>query len=88
MHLDHLDRPAAAAQVCNVTGATINVLRIPERWFQPRAKHRAAGRFDYWLNSHQLMHLLVTVAMLCLHIGATLDYEFSAHHPGCPEPNL
>lgn len=66
-----------------MAGATINVLRIPERWFQPSGK-RKAGRFDFWLNSHQLMHVLVTIAMLCLNQGASLDYNLWSQHPGCP----
>lgn len=57
-------------------GGAINASRLPERWFTPTAKGKF-GMFDYWLNSHQLMHILVTIAMLHLHLGATADYWYS-----------
>ena len=71
-------------------GALVNVLRLPERWvhdFAAEAKGvRVAGTFDYWLNSHQLMHLCVTAAMLNLHLGASDDYHhFSASGGACPQ---
>lgn len=74
-------------QVCTVAGASVNVLRIPERWVQPRSKHRTAAPLDYWLNSHQLMHIFVTIAMFSLYLGASADYHFSTGHSGCPEPS-
>ena len=52
----------------------VNAARIPERWFQPKDLWRAAP-FDYWLNSHQLMHLLTVAACLQLYLGAGADYE-------------
>ena len=66
-----------------MAGATINILRIPERWVQPKRKQRTAAIFDYWLNSHQLMHILVGIAMMNLHLGACLDYEYWAGQPSC-----
>ncbi|XDV13170.1 hypothetical protein PO909_001648 [Leuciscus waleckii] len=44
-----------------VLGGVINITRIPER-FRP-------GLFDYWCNSHQIMHVLVVVSILYLHWG-------------------
>lgn len=68
----------ASLQVLSASGAIINVLRIPEKWFcSPHP--RKAGPFDYWLNSHQIMHILVVWAIWHYHRGACLDY---AHHFG------
>ena len=68
----------ASLQVLSASGAVINVLRIPEKWFcSPHP--RRAGPFDYWLNSHQIMHILVVWAIWHYHRGACLDY---AHHFG------
>ena len=45
---------AAAMGALFAVGGCIYVVRVPERW--------APGRFDLWLNSHQLFHLLTVVA--------------------------
>ena len=72
-------------QVLSFSGAIINVLRIPEKWFhdQDAAEKgvRKAGPFDCWLNSHQIMHVLVALAMLHLHWGAADDYRYFVSHP-------
>ena len=52
------------------SGATVNVTRVPER-FMP-------GSFDFFFNSHQLMHICVMVAIWCLNNGVTLDMEWQA----------
>jgi hypothetical protein len=77
-------------QGCSFAGALVNVLRLPERAFHDYAAEakgvRVAGLFDYWLNSHQLMHLAVAVAMLNLHLGARDDYQhFVASGGACPQ---
>ncbi|KAI3437658.1 hypothetical protein D9Q98_000108 [Chlorella vulgaris] len=64
----------AVMEVCSLVGGLLNVLRIPERWLQPKDPGCAAP-LDYLLNSHQIMHLLVAVAMWQLHLGATADYH-------------
>ncbi|XP_072889992.1 progestin and adipoQ receptor family member 4a [Hemitrygon akajei] len=46
-------------------GGLINAGRIPERWFP--------GAFDYCLNSHQIMHLLVVASIYCLNRGVLDD---------------
>nr|XP_033800868.1 progestin and adipoQ receptor family member 4 [Geotrypetes seraphini] len=46
-------------------GGMINIARIPERW--------KPGKFDYWFNSHQIMHILVVVSILYLHWGVVAD---------------
>lgn len=63
-----------AMEVASLTGGLLNVLRIPERWLQPADPLKPAP-LDYLLNSHQLMHVLVAVAMWQLHLGATKDYH-------------
>lgn len=72
-------------QVLSVIGAVVNVLRVPEKWFhdEEAAKKgiRKAGVFDYWLNSHQLMHILVAFAMVQMHLGATHDYHYFFSRP-------
>lgn len=39
-------------QALSLIGGTVNAMRWPERHFQP--KPGQPGRFDYWLNSHQV----------------------------------
>ena len=64
-------------------GATLNVLRLPERWLHAPNRPRKAGLLDYWGNSHQLMHLLVAAALLNLHLGGRLDHQYFAANPVC-----
>ncbi|XP_067326032.1 progestin and adipoQ receptor family member 4 isoform X2 [Anolis sagrei] len=49
-------------------GGVINISRVPERW--------KPGRFDYWFNSHQIMHVLVVVSILYLHWGVVADLQW------------
>ncbi|XP_042202485.1 progestin and adipoQ receptor family member 4-like [Callorhinchus milii] len=53
-------------------GGLINVGRLPER-LRP-------GRFDYWLNSHQIMHVLVVGSLLCLHWGVLADLTWISNN--------
>lgn len=46
-------------------GGLVNVWRVPER-FSP-------GTFDYWFNSHQIMHVIVVLAIMFLHWGTMED---------------
>uniref|UniRef100_UPI00358F1434 progestin and adipoQ receptor family member 4 isoform X2 n=1 Tax=Myxine glutinosa TaxID=7769 RepID=UPI00358F1434 len=62
-------------ELMSVVGGLLNVLRLPER-FSP-------GTFDFWFNSHQLMHLLVVCAILNLHWGVVLDLHWEVETP-CP----
>ncbi|EFN56054.1 hypothetical protein CHLNCDRAFT_52154 [Chlorella variabilis] len=64
----------AAMEVCSLAGGLLNVLRIPERWLQPEDPTTAAP-LDFFLNSHQIMHVLVAAAMWQLHLGAAADYR-------------
>lgn len=56
-------------------GGLVNVARLPERW--------GPGRFDYWGNSHQIMHLLSVGSILQLHAGVVPDLLWAARH-ACP----
>lgn len=56
-------------------GGLVNVARLPERW--------GPGRFDYWGNSHQIMHLLSVGSILQLHAGVVPDLLWAARH-SCP----
>ncbi|XP_075897600.1 progestin and adipoQ receptor family member 4a [Nelusetta ayraudi] len=58
-----------------VLGGVINIARIPER-FRP-------GLFDYWCNSHQIMHVLVVGSILYLHWGVLDDLLWIDSH-SCP----
>ncbi|MCI4384734.1 hypothetical protein PGIGA_G00042130 [Pangasianodon gigas] len=48
-----------------VLGGVINIARVPERF--------CPGLFDYWCNSHQIMHVLVVGSILSLHWGVLDD---------------
>ncbi|KAI9539476.1 hypothetical protein NQZ68_005556 [Dissostichus eleginoides] len=61
--------------VLAVLGGVINITRIPER-FRP-------GLFDYWCNSHQIMHVLVVGSILYLHWGV-LDDLLWINSYNCP----
>lgn len=65
------------------TGAIVNVKRIPEKWFHTKDP-RVIGKFDYWLNSHQIMHILVAMAMMHYSIGAAYDFLHFAEQTQCP----
>ena len=69
-------------QASSFVGAVVNVMRIPEKWFHDAAAaaqgKRVAGLFDYWLNSHQIMHVMVTISILNLWFAAGNDYQYWA----------
>ncbi|XP_067170991.1 progestin and adipoQ receptor family member 4 [Apteryx mantelli] len=67
--------PYARMEALALLGGLVNVARVPERW--------RPGAFDYWANSHQLMHLLVALGILHLHWGVAADLHWAARHP-CP----
>lgn len=49
-------------------GGALNVARIPEQWFP--------GKCDIIGNSHQIMHILTVLSVLCLHVGSVKDFEW------------
>ncbi|KAJ2162925.1 hypothetical protein GGF46_000308 [Coemansia sp. RSA 552] len=56
-----------------IAGAAIYSARVPERWFP--------GRFDYWLHSHQIFHVLVVAAAAVHYIGVARALRW-AHSTG------
>lgn len=62
--------------VLALMGGLVNVWRVPER-FSP-------GTFDYWLNSHQIMHIAVILAILYLHWGTMEDLAWLKGYE-CPQ---
>ncbi|KZS19272.1 Progestin and adipoQ receptor family member 4 [Daphnia magna] len=63
----------------SILGGFIGAMRIPERWFP--------GRFDYFFNSHHIMHVLVLVAVVQMHYASKLDLIWLSH-PQCPDSPL
>ena len=55
-------------ELTGVFGGIIALSRLPERWFE--------GKFDYFFNSHNVMHLLVLIAPIVLHCGTVMDFEW------------
>lgn len=43
----------------SILGGAIGAMRIPEKWFP--------GLVDFYLNSHNIMHVLVVVAVYSMH---------------------
>ncbi|XP_056664954.1 progestin and adipoQ receptor family member 4-like [Monodelphis domestica] len=59
-------------------GGLVNVARLPERW--------GPGIFDYWCNSHQIMHFLSVISILQMHAGVIPDLVWAASHDyACPD---
>ncbi|XP_022906420.1 progestin and adipoQ receptor family member 4 isoform X2 [Onthophagus taurus] len=52
----------------SVIGATIGALHIPEKWFP--------GTVDYYMNSHNIMHILVVAAVYSMHIATIKDFSW------------
>lgn len=53
-----------------MVGAAIGAMYIPEKWFP--------GAVDFYLNSHNIMHVLVVVAVYSMHIATVLDLGWMA----------
>ena len=58
----------AAMDLLACLGGLLNVSRFPERL--------CPGLFDVIGNSHQIMHILTTVGVACLHFGAMEDFSW------------
>lgn len=63
------------AELLSFLGGAVNVLRVPERWYQT-TRTRSRGPFDYFGNSHQMMHVLVALAMVFMYTGLLNDLRF------------
>ncbi|XP_073990987.1 progestin and adipoQ receptor family member 4 [Rhodnius prolixus] len=55
----------------SVVGGAIGAVNIPEKWFP--------GYLDLYLNSHNIMHVLVVSAVYCMFYSATSDLVWMAH---------
>ncbi|XP_053976861.1 progestin and adipoQ receptor family member 4 [Hylaeus volcanicus] len=58
-----------------VVGATIGALRIPEKWIP--------GKLDFILNSHNLMHVLVVLAVCSMHAATLQDLAWMTDPSTC-----
>ncbi|XP_077865265.1 progestin and adipoQ receptor family member 4-like [Saccoglossus kowalevskii] len=61
-----------AGEIAGVTGAVINILRVPERWLPGRLS-------DYLLNSHCIHHVCAVTAILNLHWATMEDILWFAN---------
>ncbi|XP_063705571.1 progestin and adipoQ receptor family member 4 [Culicoides brevitarsis] len=52
----------------SLVGGVIGAMHIPEKWFP--------GAVDMWLNSHNIMHILVVMAVYSMHQATVLDIEW------------
>ena len=75
----------ASLEVLCLLGASMNVLRIPERWLhtkQPSGAHKAQ-LLDLWGNSHQIMHLLSAIAIWQIYVSTKAESQHVLQHPDC-----
>ncbi|CAD1469349.1 unnamed protein product [Heterotrigona itama] len=63
-----------------VVGAIIGALRIPEKWIP--------GKLDLILNSHNLMHILVVLAVCSMHAATLQDLAWMTGSSACNETIL
>lgn len=62
-HLNFLSQDAVS-----VAGGAIGAMHIPEKWFP--------GSMDYYLNSHNIMHVLVVLAVYSMHqVSPQMEYR-------------
>lgn len=60
-----------------IVGATIGAMRIPEKWIP--------GKLDLILNSHNLMHVLVVLAVCSMHAATLQDLTWIINSSACNE---
>lgn len=58
-----------------VIGASIGALRIPEKWIP--------GRLDIVLNSHNVMHVMVVLAVCSMHTATLKDLAWISDPSTC-----
>ena len=61
--------PPRSDKICQYIQGIINVLRVPERF-------SVSGRFDTLFNSHQIMHILVSIALFVSFNGIAADEAY------------
>uniref|UniRef100_A0A182TB07 Progestin and adipoQ receptor family member 4 n=1 Tax=Anopheles maculatus TaxID=74869 RepID=A0A182TB07_9DIPT len=64
----------------SAVGGVIGAMHIPEKWFP--------GSVDIYLNSHNIMHVLVVVAVYSMHQVSHGHVGAVMHHPPYPVPPL
>ncbi|XP_061387343.1 progestin and adipoQ receptor family member 4, partial [Musca vetustissima] len=57
--------------VVSIFGGAIGAMRIPEKWLP--------GLVDFYLNSHNIMHVLVVVAVYSMHMATIKDFEWMSN---------
>lgn len=62
-------------ELLSVLGGTINVVRIPERYFQ-HGQLRKRAKFDLLGSSHQIMHVCVLATMMLAKVGLGIDVAY------------
>lgn len=58
-----------------VIGGTIGALRIPEKWL--------SGQVDLVLNSHNIMHVVVVMAVWSMHSATIQDLHWMIDPAAC-----
>ncbi|KAK6626817.1 hypothetical protein RUM44_009294 [Polyplax serrata] len=76
--------PAAIGSVflqdfVSLIGGIIGAINIPERWFP--------GQFDFCFNSHNIMHVLVVLAVYYMHQATVADLKWMAT-VNCGNPGI
>lgn len=54
----------------SLVGGVVGAIHVPEKWFP--------GQFDMWLNSHNIMHVLVVLAVYFMHHATIADLTWMA----------
>ena len=60
----------------SATGAVVNALHVPERWFP--------GKMDYFLNGHTLMHIAAFLSLVVARQGFLCDMRWLNEVATCP----
>lgn len=63
-----------------MVGAIIGAMRIPEKWIP--------GKLDLALNSHNLMHVLVVLAVCSMHAATLQDLAWISDPSTCNGTSL
>jgi len=80
----HAWRLYALAELLSFSGGACNAIRFPEGLVKSRIQkgdQQDVGRFDYWFSSHQIMHILVVMAIFSMRTGLTSDCQYLRNHP-------
>ena len=73
-HLGYITGPPATlwylfgVEMTGLFSGFINLSYMPEKWFR--------GKCDYFLNSHNIMHIFVLIGAAMMHDGTVMDFEW------------